>query len=120
MITSTSVADFEARMKHWMSTEIAAITPLAQKLVGEIEQDGEIAFEELAEIAGKAVLKHASAVISGTEKFDAAVSDVELEVAAQGEAVARQTAQTAVQKAFEDIRAVAAVTLPATAKGAQS
>lgn len=115
MITSASVADFEARMKHWMSTEIAAITPVAEKFVGEIEQDGEIAFEELAEIAGHAVLKHAPAVISGTEKFDAAVSDVEAEVAANGETVAHQTAQTAVQQAFNSIRAVAAVTIPATA-----
>lgn len=107
-ITSNSLTAFEDKLKGWIAKESAAIKPVAEKFLGEIEQDAEIAFEELAEFAGAAVLKHAPAVISGTEKFGAAVNDVVSAVETRGGTVARQTAQTAVQQAYEQVRAVAA------------
>lgn len=108
VITPNSVADFEARMRAFIAAKISTIIPLAQNFAGQALKDGEIAFEELAEAAGAAVLKHAEAVMSGEQKANAAISDVLSEVRACGATVSRKTAETAVEQAYVLISAAAA------------
>lgn len=97
---STFITNAEAYLetiKERVEAVAAAFLPKAEVLV-------EAALETLATIAVDAVLGQASQVISGTEKFGAAVTNVIQTVEAQGKTVAVQTAQTAVQTAYLTIQ----------------
>ena len=112
-ISTSAFSAFEARVKAWIAAKEAEIKRYVDKFVSEVEKDVEIAFEDLAEIAGAAVLKAAPLVISGQEKFGQAVTDVVQTVEASGKTVAINTAQTAVQQAFDQVQAAAKAMQPA-------
>jgi lipopolysaccharide biosynthesis regulator YciM len=105
LISASSFATFEANVKAWIVAEEAKIKPLAEKFVSEVVSNVEIAFEDLAQIAGSAVLSAATKIATGQEKFGVAVTDVIQTVEASGKTVATLTAQTAVQQAFGSIAA---------------
>jgi hypothetical protein len=107
LITVNGLAAFEANIEAWIVKEAARIKPLADKFLGTVADDAEAAFASLAAIAGEAVLAQAPALISGQEKFGAAVTNVVQTVEAQGKTVAIQTAQLATQQAFEAIATAA-------------
>lgn len=67
----------------------------------------EVAIEDVAEIAAKAVLEQAPKVISGQEKFGNAVTFVVQQVQSSGKTIAVQTAQAAVQIAYLEAQKIA-------------
>lgn len=124
-ITANSFSAFETNFAAWLASEEAKVKTLASNFVQTAEKVGaeivedvgadlEIAFEELAPIAGAAVLNQAAAVATGQEKFGAAVQDVVQTVEASGKSIAVQTAQLAVQQAYTRVQ-TAATALTASA-----
>lgn len=96
-----------ASLVAWAKSEEAKIVAVATAFLPEIEQGVEVAVEELAAIAGNAVLAQAGAVLSGSEKFGTAVTSVVQTVESSGKSILISDAQTAVQNAYSVIQAVA-------------
>lgn len=103
---SNSVNTFVANLEAFFASAAAEVEKVASAFLPKLEQLVEVALEDLASIAGQAVLTQAANVISGQEKFGAAVTDVVQTVEASGKTVAIQTAQTAVQTAFLTVKAI--------------
>jgi len=107
MTTATPAQGFLSALEAWAESVRDKIVAVAEAFLPTLENDLEIALEDLAAIAGQAVLAQATAVISGNEKFGAAVTDVIQTVEASGKTVLTQTAQSAVQQAYTVIKTVA-------------
>ena len=108
-VTTSGLAAFESNLQSWIAKEAARIKPLAASFAHTVARDGEAAFANLAAIAGNAVLAQAPALLTGQEKFGAAVTDVIQTVEAGGQTVALQAAQLATQQAFDAIACTSAV-----------
>lgn len=106
-INNSAINDFVTRVKAFIKKEEAYFKEVAAEFLPKLENALEVALEDLAEIAGKAVLTEAVAAISGNEKFGAAVTHVIQTVEASGKTVALSTAQTAVQTAYLTAQEVA-------------
>lgn len=92
--------DFASRLEAFFESAKDEVVEFAESFLPKLGDALEVALEDLAVIAGKAVLAQASQVISGQEKFGAAVTHVVQQVEAQGKTIAIGTAQTAVQSAY--------------------
>jgi hypothetical protein len=99
-------------LEAWAESVKEKIIAVADAFLPTVVNDIEVALEDIAAIAGNAVLAQATAVLSGTEKFGNAVADVVQTVETQGKTVAIQTAQMAVQQAFIVVKTVAAANTP--------
>lgn len=97
---TSSFDQFLTNLENFFAGAAKEVEAVAAGLVPKLENLVEVALEDLAAFAGRAVLDEASKVISGKEKFGNAVTNVVQSVEAQGKTVAIQTAQTAVQTAF--------------------
>lgn len=89
----TKFHEFVATVEHELSDFAAFFLPSVEHLI-------EVAIEDIAAIAGQAVLDQAPKVISGEVKFGNAVSQVIDTVKASGKSVAQATAGAAVQLAY--------------------
>lgn len=98
---------FKAAVSAFFSKAVAVIKEFATAFLPQAGQLVEVAIEDVAEIAGKAVLDEAQKVLSGQEKFDSAVATVVAEVAAQGKTIAINTAKAAVQLAYLEAQKIA-------------
>lgn len=106
-MTNSILAAFEANLSAFFNTVKSDVEKFFAKAVPVLEQDAEIAFEDLAAIAGKAVIAEAQFAISNPEKFGNAVQHVVQTVEAQGKTVLLQSAQAAVQVAVLSAQQVA-------------
>lgn len=93
------------------------VVEFANAFLPAVENDLEIAFEDLASIAGQAVMTEATKIAAGTEKFGNAVANVVQTVEASGKTVAIQTAQSAVQQAYLTAQQIAQTATQAPATG---
>lgn len=106
-INNSAVNDFVSRVKAFFKKEEVYFKEVAAEFLPKLENALEIALEDLAEIAGKAVLTEAVSALSGSEKFGTAVTNVVQTVEASGKTVGIATAQAAVQTAFLTAQEVA-------------
>lgn len=104
--TTNPLSLLETRLQAFFETVKDDVLKFADAFFPKVEAIVEVALEDLAEIAGKAVLAQASSVLSGQEKFGAAVTDVVQTVEASGKTVALSSAQTAVQAAFSTAQTI--------------
>lgn len=114
-VAVTALQTFEARavaffqkIETGVESFIADFLPTAENLL-------EVAFEDLAVIAGQAVMQAAPLAISGQEKFGTAVVNVIQTVEKAGQTVAVSTAQAAVQAAYLSATTVAVQAVAAKA-----
>lgn len=112
--TTNPLTAFATKVEAWAESVKADIIAVADKFLPAVENDLEIAFDDLAEIAGQAVLAQATATLSGQEKASTAVTNVIQTVEASGKTVAVATAQTAVQQAYIAVQSVAVANQPQT------
>jgi hypothetical protein len=111
--TSTNpLIAFASGLENWFKQKVQQVEQFADALLPEVENDVEVALDDLIGIAGQAVLDQAGSVLAGAEKFGAAVTSVIQTVEGAGKTVAIQTAQMAVQQAY--------LTAQQQAKAAQS
>lgn len=90
---------------HTLETQAADEAKKIAEAIGPVVvQDLEDFLAALGQIAIGAVLKQAPLVLSGSEKFGAAVTSVVQQVEAQGKAVAVSDAQMAVQAAYHAVQ----------------
>ena len=106
-MTNSILVAFQANLDAFYEKAKAGVEAFVAAFVPQIENAVEIAFEELASIAGSAILTEATKLISGQEKFGNAVTNVVQTVEASGKTVAINTAQAAVQIAYLDAKAIA-------------
>jgi hypothetical protein len=97
---SASFADFVNRLEAFFKGAEDKVAQFATAFLPKAEHLLEVAFEDLAILAGQAVLLEAPKVLSGQEKFGNAVVSVIQQVEASGKTIAIGTAQTAVQTAY--------------------
>lgn len=97
---SNSVTAFVAQVEAFFKNAETKFENFAAEFLPQVGNVLEVALEDLAQVAGAAVLAEAPKLISGQEKFGNAVANVVQTVEAQGKTVAIQTAQTAVQTAY--------------------
>lgn len=98
---TNAIQTFEARVRAFFDTVKDELERFADKFLPAIEHIVEVALEDLAEIAGRAVLTEAPKLISGQEKFGNAVANVLMTIQAQGKTVGIGVAQQAVQTAYD-------------------
>lgn len=98
---------FVVKVKAFLHNAENGFKDVLAEFLPKAEATVEVALEDIAEIAGKAVLAEAKSLISGKEKFGSAVASVIQQVEIGGKQVALQTAQTAVQVAYITIADVA-------------
>ena len=98
----TSLAQLEA----WLKSEAAKIGPAINAAAAFFKPMVIAAAEEVATAALNAVMAQAPKVISGEEKFNAAVSDVVTSLGTVGKSVGSALASTAVQSAYNVISAI--------------
>lgn len=91
---------FFVNLEHFFVTKFHELEAVAVNFLPKLEHAVEVAFEDLAALAGKAILAEAPKLISGSEKFGNAVANVVQTVEAGGKTVLINTAQAAVQTAF--------------------
>lgn len=103
---SNSFDTFVSKLEAFFKSAEARVEEFAHAFLPKAEALLETALEDLAEIAGEAVLTQASSVLSGKEKFGNAVASVIQQVEASGKTVALQTAQTAVQTAYLTVQSL--------------
>jgi len=103
----TPATGFLAALEAWAESVNDKIVAVADAFLPATENDLEIGAEDLAGIAGEAVLSQAGAVVAGTEKASTAVQSVISTVEASGKTVAVATAQAAVEQAYQTIQKVA-------------
>ena len=84
-----------------------AIVAEAKTLIPEVISDVEVALEDIAKVALDAVLAAAPMVLSGSEKFGQAVTDVIQSVEKSGKTIVLATAHMAVQQAYLAAQTVA-------------
>lgn len=97
----TNIFDtFVTRLEAFFETVKEDLVQFTEAFLPKVEHLLEVAFEDLAELAGKAVMEELPKVVSGSEKFGNAVTNVIQTVEASGKTIAIQTAQTAVQSAY--------------------
>lgn len=96
----TPLQDFATRVEAFFKSAGAKFVQFEQAFLPKVEVSVEVALEDLAEIAGQAVLDQAASVLSGQEKFGTAVTSVVQTVEASGKTVAMATAQASVQNAY--------------------
>ena len=96
----TSTTTFVQNLEAFFKKEEAVVVKYATELLPKLENAVEVAFQDLADIAGGAVLAELPKLISGSEKFGNAVASVVQTVEAQGKTVVLATAQAAVQTAY--------------------
>lgn len=101
------LSDLVKELEAFLSKEVVLIEEVAEKLLPELEQKVEIALEDLATIAGKAVLQEAPKLISGQDKFENAVTVILNTVESQGKTVVLNTAKAVVQLAYVGAQDVA-------------
>lgn len=106
-MTNSILTDFETEARVFFVSVEGGFKKFVTAFLPKIENLVEVAFEDLASIAGKAVLAQALKVASGQEKFGNAVQDVVQTVESSGKTVGIQTAQAAVQIAFLTAQSVA-------------
>lgn len=94
------VDTFMDRVENFFESTVTDFEEFFAAFLPKIETVLEVAFEDLAEIAGQAVLTEATKLVSGQEKFGNAVTNVVQTIEASGKTVALQVAQTAVQTAY--------------------
>lgn len=107
-MTTNVLADFETAVAAFYHKVVTNVEQFATEFAPKAENLLEVAFTDLAELAGEAVLTQATALISGKEKFGNAVTHVVQTVEASGKTVAIQSAQAAVQVAYLTAQNVAA------------
>lgn len=105
--TSNPVESFVQALEHIAQNLKDKIVAFASDFLPEIENDAEIALEDLAGLAMNAVLAQAGSLIGGREKFGNAVDAVVQQVESSGKTVLQQTAQMAVQQAYLTAQSVA-------------
>lgn len=114
--TSPATSGLQAflnKLAAWAKSAETEIVAVAEQFISDVENDLEIAFEDLASIAGNAVIKASAALVTGEEKFGQAVTDVVQQVEIAGKTVAIQTAQMAVQQAYVAVQQTAIALTPA-------
>lgn len=99
-MANSTVNDFVAKVTAFFKSAEADFGKFAAAFLPKVEATVEAALEDLAEIAGKAILGEALKTISGAEKFGNAVTNVVQTVEAQSKTVILATAQNAVQTAY--------------------
>lgn len=98
---------FKLKVSTVLNKFKVAIIQFAQAFLPKVGAQVEVALEDLAAVAGQAVLAQASQVISGQTKFDNAVNTVVSTVKAEGKTVAINTAKAAVQIAYLEAQRIA-------------
>lgn len=99
-MTNSVLIDFELSILAFFNEVKDDFVKFAHAFIPAVESLVEIAFKDLAAIAGQAVLTEAEKAIAGSEKFGNAVANVIQTVEAQGKTVILQTAHAAVQVAY--------------------
>lgn len=107
MTTSNPVQSFMQALERFAQSVKDKILAFADDFLPKIENDAEVALEDLAGLAMNAVLAQASKLIGGREKFGNAVDAVVEQVEANGHTVLQQTAQMAVQQAYLTAQSIA-------------
>lgn len=92
--------NFQASLKTFFSKANQELSDFAHFFLPKLGHAVEVAFEDLAIVAGQSVLEQAPKVLSGDVKFANAVNTVLHAVSASGKKVAIETARAAVQLAF--------------------
>ncbi|HEY1806077.1 MAG TPA: hypothetical protein VGG45_16505 [Terracidiphilus sp.] len=108
MSLSTWFANLEAEAKAAVAKLEGDVAVLAAQIGPVVVSDLEAFLSAVGQIAIGAVLKQAPLVLSGAEKFGAAVVDVVQQVEIQGKAVAVADAQFAVQAAYRAVQTAVA------------
>lgn len=107
--TSTNpVTNFVTELESFFKNAATKVENFAAQMLPKVEAVLEVALEDLATIAGQAVLAQLPLAISGQEKFGAAVANVVQTVEASGKTIAISTAQAVVQIAALTAQNVAA------------
>jgi hypothetical protein len=101
------LTDMEARLVADAKAVEEKIVEVATELGTAVVQDLEAFVSQFSGIAINAVIAEAPKLISGQEKFGAAVTSVFQQAEAAGLNVAVQDAQMLVQSAFRQVQAVA-------------
>lgn len=96
----SNLSGIGAAFMAWADKAENEIVAVAEAIVPPVVNVLEVGLADLADIAGTAMMAQVGKVMSGTEKFGTAVTDVIQTVEAQGKVVALQTAQSAVQQAY--------------------
>lgn len=102
------LTEFKTKLASFLETVKDEVSDFAHYFLPQVGHLVEVALEELAEVAGQAVLAQAPKVLSGQVKFGNAVSQVIDTVKAEGKTVAEQTAAAAVQLAYLEIQKLVA------------
>lgn len=101
MTTTNPVNVFVDKVTLFFNTVGKDLEKFADAFLPKVENFFEVALEDIAEIAGSAVLQEAGNVIGGKEKFGNAVAHVIQKVEISGKTVAISIAQQAVQTAYD-------------------
>lgn len=96
-----STFDFVQRLEAFFTKAETDFEKFVDAFLPKLEHTVEVAFADLAELAGRSVLDEATKLISGQEKFGNAVANVIQSVEVKGKTVALNVAQASVQAAFE-------------------
>jgi hypothetical protein len=104
---SSLLDTFKAKVTAFYNTVKTTVVAFAQYFLPAAAELVEVALEDLATIAGNAVLTEAPKVLSGQEKFANAVANVVAAVEAEGKTVAVNTAKAAVQLAYLEVQKLA-------------
>ena len=112
MPQTTQTAPWYVQLEGFLEAEAQKAKAEITKLYSEIEpvviEYGEDFLASLAQIAMGAVLQQIPLLISGGEKFGAAVTETYQTLVAQGKPLAIQDAQLAVQAAYAKVQSTAA------------
>ena len=104
MSLATIWAEVEAEAIAAVNAVEGGIEKLAAEIGPVIVADVEALLKELCQLAIGAVLAEAPKVISGSEKFSSAVTNVFQTVEARGKAVAIENVRMAVQSAYQMVK----------------
>lgn len=98
---------FTSSVNTFFSTVIDSIKAFAYAFLPKATNLIEVGIEEIASIAGMAVLDQATKILDGQTKFSNAVDAVVNEVQSQGKTIAINTAKAAVQLAYLEAQKIA-------------
>lgn len=100
-IMTLSLKSFEDSLRAFFATVRTDLEQFASKFLPKIADSFETAVADLAKFAGQAVMEEAPKVISGTEKFGNAVTNLIQTVEAKGKQIAVSKAQQVIQTAYD-------------------
>lgn len=104
MSLATVIASVEATIKADLAAVENGLEKVAETVAPVVVDAAEAFLREIFTIAAQAVLAEAPKVISGTEKFGNAVTNVIQTVEAQGKTILLQDAQMAVQGGYHIVQ----------------